>query len=424
MGIAVAIVLVLLALLGTPLFTIVGSAAIVLFAFAGIDTQSVAVEMYRLAANPFMLTIPLFTFAGFLMAESGTAGRIARLARAGLGWLPGGLVLAVIGACTFFTTFSGASGVTIIALGGLFLPVLTAEGYPKKFAYGLATTAGSMGLLFPPSLPLLVYGMQSKVDIDKLFIAGLLPGVVTILALSIFGGIVSWRSGAKRTAFNAREFLDAVRETKWELLVPVSIFGGIFGGIVTVAEVAAITAFYLLIVEVYVYKDLQLVRDMPRVIRKSMTLVGAILLILSCALGLTNYLVDAEVPMKIFEVAQTYFTSKWTFLLALNVFLLMVGSILDIFSATFVVVPLIMPVAREVGIDPVHLAIIFIANMQTAYLLPPAGMDLVVSSLAFNQPMTKMYRIALPFGLVMIASLLLITYVPWLSLGLLEFLGK
>jgi len=424
MGIAIAIVLVVLALFGTPLFAIVGGTALVSFTFEGIDTQSVIVEMYRLAANPFMLTIPLFMFAGFLMAESKTAQRIARLSRAGLGWLPGGLVLAVIAACTFFTTFSGASGVTIVALGGLFLPVLVSEGYPKKFAYGIATSAGSMGLLFPPSLPLLVYGMQAKVDIDKLFIAGLLPGIVTILALAIFGGIVSYRSGAKRVPFNARELLAAVNETKWELLVPVIIFAGIFGGIVTVAEVAAITAFYLLIVEVFVYRDLSFTKDLPRVIRKSMTLVGAILLILGCALGLTNFLVDAEVPMKIFAVAKDYFTSKWSFLLALNVFLLIVGGILDIFSATFVVVPLIIPVAREVGIDPIHLAIIFIANMQTAYLLPPAGMDLVVASLAFNQPMTKMYRIAIPFVIVLVAALLVISYVPWLSLGLLEILGK
>jgi tripartite ATP-independent transporter DctM subunit len=223
---------------------------------------------------------------------------------------------------------------------------------------------------------------------------------------------------------DAKEFFAAVKAAKWELLVPVIIFAGIFGGIVTVAEVSAITAFYLLIIEVFVYKDLQIVRDMPRVIRKSMMLVGAILIILGCALGLTNYLVDAEVPMKIFAVAKEYFTSKWAFLLALNVFLLIVGGFLDIFSATFVVVPLIAPVAKEIGVDPIHLAIIFIANMQTAYLLPPAGIDLCVASLAFNQPMTKMYRVAIPFVITLLVALMLITYVPWLSLGLLEYLGK
>lgn len=422
MGIVIAILLVGLALIGTPLFVIVSSTALVSFTFAGIDTQSVIVEMYRLAANPFMLTIPLFTFAGFLMAESGTAHRLARLARAGMGWMPGGIVLGVIVACSFFTTFSGASGVTIIALGGLFLPILRSEGYPERFSMGVATAAGSMGLLFPPSLPLLVYGMTANVEIDKLFIAGLIPGLITVLALSAFGVVVALRSGVKRVPMDSREFFAAVREAKWEILVPFIIFAGIFGGIVTVAEVSAITAFYLLIIEVFVYKDLRIRRDLPRVIRKSMMLVGAILVILGCALGLTNFLVDAEVPMKIFAVAKTYFTSKWSFLLALNVFLLIVGGVLDIFSATFVVVPLIAPVAREIGVDPVHLAIIFIANMQTAYLLPPAGMDLCVASLAFNQPMTKMYRVAVPFVLTLIVALLLITYVPWLSLGLLEIL--
>jgi tripartite ATP-independent transporter DctM subunit len=424
MSIVISVLLIALALIGTPLFVIVSSSALVSFHFAGIDTQSVIVEMYRLAANPFMLTIPLFTFAGFLMAESGTAHRLARLARAGMGWMPGGIVLGVIVACSFFTTFSGASGVTIIALGGLFLPILKAEGYPDKFSLGVATSAGSMGLLFPPSLPLLVYGMVAGVEIDKLFIAGLIPGVLTVLALSAFGVFTAWRAGVKRVPMDAKEFFAAVKAAKWELLVPVIIFAGIFGGIVTVAEVSAITAFYLLIIEVFVYKDLQIVRDMPRVIRKSMMLVGAILIILGCALGLTNYLVDAEVPMKIFAVAKEYFTSKWAFLLALNVFLLIVGGFLDIFSATFVVVPLIAPVAKEIGVDPIHLAIIFIANMQTAYLLPPAGIDLCVASLAFNQPMTKMYRVAIPFVITLLVALMLITYVPWLSLGLLEYLGK
>lgn len=418
MGYAISIALVVLALLGTPLFVIVGSAAMAAFAFADIDTSSVIVEMYRLAANPFMITIPLFTFAGFLMAESGTPRRLARVARAGLGWLPGGLVLGVIIACSFFTTFSGASGVTIIALGGLFLPILKSEGYSDRFCYGICTAAGSMGLLFPPSLPLLVYGMMAQVEINHLFIAGLVPGAVTVLLLAAYGAVVTLRSGAKRTPMDVRELLSAMNEVKWEALVPVIIFAGIFGGIVTVAEVSAITAFYLLIIEVFVYKDLK-IRDLPRVIAKSMTLVGAILLILGCALGLTNYLVDAELPMKLFAVAQKLFTSKWAFLLALNVFLMLVGGVLDIFSATFVVVPLITPVAREVGIDPVHLGIIFIASLQVGYLLPPAGMDLLVSSLAFNQPMTRMYRVAIPFVLVLAAALLVITYVPWLSLALL-----
>ena len=414
------VAILLLALLGTPLFVVIGSTAMLSFAAEGIDTQNAIVELYRLAANPFMITIPMFTFAGFLMSRAQTARRLARLAKAGLGWAPGGLVLAVVLTCSFFTTFSGASGVTIIALGTLFLPVLISEGYPEKFSYGVCTAAGSMGLLFPPALPLLVYGLIGHVDIDKLFVAGLMPGMVTVLALSAYGMWVAKKSGAKRTKMSPREFFSAVNETKWELFVPVIIIGGIFGGIVTVAEVSAITAAYLLIVEVFVYKDLQLKRDLPKVMRDSMMLVGAILVSLGCALGLTNYLVDADVPAKIFAVAQVYFTSKWSFLLALNVFLLIVGGFLDIFSAIMVVVPLITPVALEVGVNPIHLAIIFIANMQTGYLLPPAGIDLCVASLAFKQPMTRMYRVAIPFVIVLFLALMLITYVPWLSLGLLK----
>lgn len=414
------ICLVILALFGTPLFVIVGSASLLSFSAEGIDTQNTIVELYRLAANPFMITIPMFTFAGFLMSRAKTAERLSRLARTGLGWAPGGLVLAVVLTCSFFTTFSGASGVTIIALGSLFLPILIKEGYPEKFSYGLCTAAGSMGLLFPPALPLLVYGLVSHLDIDKLFIAGIMPGFATVLALSLYGMLVARRSGAIRVKFNFQEFLSAINVAKWELLAPVIIFGGIFGGIVTVAEVSALTAAYLLIVEVFIYKDLDLRRDLPGVMRDSMMLVGAILVILGCALGLTNYLVDAEVPAKIFAVAQKYFTSKWSFLFALNIFLLIVGGFLDIFSAIMVVVPLITPVAIEVGIHPIHLAIIFIANLQTGYLMPPAGIDLCVSSLTFKQPMVRMYGIAIPFVLVLLAVLMLITYVPWLSLGLLK----
>jgi len=423
-GILFGVALITLALLGLPLFVVVASAAMFLFASAAIDTQSVIIELYRLAANPFLMTIPLFTFVGFLMAESGTAKRLARLARASIGWLPGGLAIAVVAAASFFTTFSGASGVTIIAFGGLMLPLLESEGYPDRFRFGLCTAAGSMGLLFPPSLPLLVYGMSAGVDIDKLFIAALIPGLLTVIVLSIYGVFTARRAGVRRTPVGAREFFGALNEAKWELFVPIIIVVGIFGGFVTIVEVAAITALYLLIVEAFIYKDLKIRRDLPRVMRKSMILVGAILVILGCALGLTNYLVDAEVPMKIFSVAQSVFTSKWTFLIALNVFLFIVGGFLDIFSAIFVVVPLIAPVAREVGIDPIHLATIFICNLQIGYLLPPAGIDLCVASLAFNQPMTRMYRVAIPFVAVLLVALALITYVPWFSLGLLELLGK
>ncbi len=416
----IGVILVALALLGEPLFVIIGALALAAFTSEGIDTQAVIIELYRLAQSPFMITIPLFTFAGYLMAEAKTATRIVRLARAGMGWLPGGLALVVLLTCAFFTTFTGASGVTIIALGGLLLPALRAEKYPEDFSFGLVTASGSMGLLFPPSLPIIIYGLVANVEIDKLFIAGLLPGMVSMVVLGGYGMWVAKRSGIERMPVDAREFVAALGEAKWELAVPVLIVVGIYGGFVTVAEAAAITAAYVLIIEVFVYKDLDLRKDVPRVIQQSMLLVGAILVILGVALGLTNYLVDAQVPEKIFELIKAYLTSKWAFLLALNLFLLVVGCLLDIFSAIIVVVPLITPVAREVGVDPIHLGIIFLANLQIGYLTPPVGMNLFIASLAFDQPMVKVYKMALPYLLLLLLALVVITYVPELSLLLVD----
>ena len=416
----VGVLLLVLALLGEPLFVVIGALGLAAFAAVDIDTQSVIIELYRLAQNPFMITIPLFTFAGFLMAESKTATRLVRLARAGMGWIPGGLALVVLITCAFFTTFTGASGVTIIALGGLLLPALRVEKYPEDFSFGLVTASGSMGLLFPPSLPIILYGLVASVEIDKLFIAGILPGMVSMVVLGGYGMRVAKRAGIKRSPVKAREFLQALNETKWELMVPVIIMVGIYGGFVTVAEASAITAAYVLLIEVFIYKDLDLRRDLPRVIRESMLMVGAILVILGVALGLTNYLVDAQVPMRIFEVMRQYLTSKWAFLMALNLFLLLVGCLLDIFSAIIVVVPLITPVAREVGVDPIHLGIIFLANLQIGYLTPPVGMNLFIASLAFEQPMVRIYRMVLPYLALLVLSLLVITYVPLLSLVLLH----
>ncbi len=414
-------VLILLTLLGEPLFVILGALGLAAFTVAEIDTQSVIIELYRLAQNPFMVTIPLFTFAGFLMAEARTASRLVRLARAGMGWLPGGMALVVLATCAFFTTFTGASGVTIIALGGLLLPALRAENYPEDFSFGLVTASGSMGLLFPPSLPIILYGLIASVEIDKLFIAGILPGMVSMLAVGGYSVWTAHKAGVRRTPVQPREFLAALNETKWEIAVPLIIMVGIYGGFVTVAEAAAITAAYVLFIEVFVYKDLSLRRDLPRVIHESMLLVGAILLILGVALGLTNYLVDQQVPMRIFELIREHLTSKWAFLLALNLFLLVVGCLLDIFSAIIVVVPLITPVAAEVGVDPIHLGIIFLANLQIGYLTPPVGMNLFIASLAFEQPMVKVYRMALPYLALLVVSVLVITYWPDLSLFLLRW---
>ena len=415
--------LVLLALLGEPLFVVFGALGMAAFFFAGMETQSVIIELYRLAQTPFMVTIPLFTFAGYLMAESNTAHRLVRLARAGMGWLPGGLALVVLLTCAFFTTFTGASGVTIVALGALLLPALRSEKYPEEFSYGLVTASGSMGLLFPPSLPIIIYGLIASVEIDKLFLAGVVPGTVSLVLLGGYSAWVARRAGIKRTPVRPREFWEAVKDAKWELMVPVIVIVGIYGGLVTVAEASAITAAYVLLIEVFIYKDLRVRRDLPRVIRKSMLLVGAILVILGVAMGLTNYLVDAQVPMKIFALIREYLTSKWAFLLALNLFLLVVGCLLDIFSAIIVVVPLITPVAREVGVDPIHLGIIFLANLQIGYLTPPVGMNLFIASLTFDLPMVRVYRMAIPYLLLLIAALALITYVPDLSLFLVRWVG-
>jgi tripartite ATP-independent transporter DctM subunit len=338
--------------------------------------------------------------------------------------MPAGLAIVVVLTCAFFTTFTGASGVTIIALGGLLMPALVQENYPEDFSLGLVTSSGSIGLLFPPSLPIILYGIVAGTDIEKLFVAGVLPGALMIGIISLWSIKVATKAGVVRTPFVATEAWAAIWETKWELAVPVVILVGIYGGFVTIGEASAITAGYLLIIEVFVYKDLSMTKDIPRIIREAMILVGAILVILGVALGLTNYMIDAEIPQKIFEVIRQYITEKWMFLLALNLFLLVVGCLMDIFSAIIVVVPLITPIAREFNIDPIHLGIIFLANLEIGYLTPPVGINLFISTLAFKKPLTQIYRTALPFLGLLVIALLIITYVPALSLGLLQMMGK
>ena len=420
----IGIVLLLLALVGEPLFVVLGALALAAFTVADIAPEAVIVEGYRITASPHLITIPLFTFAGYLMAESGTATRLVKACRAAFGWMPGGLAIVVVAACAFFTTFTGASGITIVALGGLLYPALKQEEYPEDFSLGLITGSGSIGLLFPPSLPIILYGVVASTDIDKLFVAGIVPGAVMVTIVSVWAMVRAQRAGVKRTAFDARSAAAALWQAKWELVVPVLILVGIYGGFVTIAEASALTAAYLLVVECFIYKDLSLTKDVPRVIRESMILVGAILVIMAVALGLTNYLIDAEVPRRIFDVIRQHITNKWAFLAALNVFLLVVGCLLDIFAATIVVVPLITPLAREFGIDPVHLGIIFLANLGLGYLTPPVGMNLFISCLAFKQPIVRIYKTVLPILGLMLVALLLITYVPDLSLVLLRWMGR
>lgn len=405
----------LLAFLGSPVFTLIGGGSILLFAGAGIDSSAVIVEMLRLASLPALIAIPLFTFSGYLLAESKAPQRMLELAEALFGALPGGLAIVALFTTALFTAFTGASGVTIIALGGLLYPMLTKQGYPEKFNLGLLTTTGSLGLLFPPSLPIILYGLVAKIEIDKLFMAALLPGLLLLLALSVYAFFVARKCGVKRIPFSFKELKRTARAAAWEIPLPFLIIGGIYKGLFTASEAASVMAFYVLVTEVFIYKDLRFFRDVPRVAVKSMLLVGAIFMVLGTALGFTNYLIDAEIPGKIFEWLHQYVSSKVVFLLLLNAFLLVINMI-EIFSAIIIVVPIIVPVAAQYGIEPIHLGVIFLLNLEIGYMLPPLGLNLFLASSRFHRKLPTLYRSIGPFLLILLAMLALVTYMPQLSL--------
>ena len=422
MGVIVAATIIGCALLGAPLFTIFGAAGLWLFHDAGIDTSAVIIEMHRLSTLPMLITIPLFIFAGYLLAESGAPRRIIRFARALVGWMPGGLAIAASVVCAFFAAFSGGSGVTIIAVGGLLLPMLLSEGYPERFALGLLTTSGSIGLLFPPSLPIIIYGLVSSTDIDRLFIAGLLPGLCIVGLIALYSIYTARKHEVRRTPFNARELAAATREFAWELPLPVVIVGGIYGGVFTASEAAAVTACYVFCVEVFIHRDLHIRRDIPRVMRESMVLDGGILVVLGCVLGFTNYVIDAQLPAMILDSVRGFMSERFVFLILLNVVLLIGGCLLDMLSA-IMLVPLLLPIAARFGIDPVHLGIIYLANLEIGYSTPPAGLNLFIASLRFKLPIVRLYGAALPFLGFYLVALIIITYWPALSLMLLAHYG-
>ena len=415
----VAVALVLFALLGVPLFAVIAASAMLGFSRSEIDLSVMAIEFYRIAEMPILLAIPLFTFAGYLMGESGAPKRLVRFTTALLGWLPGGLAIVSLVVCALFTAFTGASGVTIVALGALLYPALRADGYKENFNLGLLTTSGSLGLLFPPSLPLILYGIIAEVSVDQLFLAGILPGMLMVIVLSGW----SFKEGRKliehrtRPKFSWREAGAAAWMAKWEMPLPIIVLGGIYSGYFAISEAAAVTALYVLVVEVGIYREIKLTQ-VPKIMRKSMALVGGILIILGASLASTNYLIDAEVPMKLFAFVQEHISSKWTFLILLNVFLLVLGAMLDMFSAIVLIVPLILPIAAGYGIHPVHLGIIFLANMQIGYCTPPVGMNLFIASYRFGRPVMQLYRATLPFLLLLLATVLIITYWSRLSLFL------
>jgi tripartite ATP-independent transporter DctM subunit len=419
----IVLVFVLLALFGSPLFTIIGSIAILSFAGEGIESSAVMVELYRICSNPTLVAIPLFTFAGYVLAESKTPQRLVNLARAFFGSMTGGLAVVALLTCAIFTAFTGASGVTIVALGGLLYPILLKEQYPEKFSLGLITTSGSLGLLFPPSLPIILYSVTAKLSIDQLFAAGMIPGLLLVVILAAYGVRQGKKAHVPKIPFASSNVKVAVREAIWEIPLPFIVIGGIYGGAFTATEAAAITAFYVFVVEVFIYKDLNLLRDIPRVMRESMVLVGAILMIIGTAMGLTNYLVDNEVPLKLFEFTKTFISSATMFLVVLNLFLIIVGMMMDIFSAIIIVVPLIIPIATAYGISPVHLGVIFLTNLEIGYLTPPVGLNLFISSIRFQKPVFTIVRATLPYIGILLIALIIITYVPELSLSLVSALG-
>lgn len=419
--ILIIVALFLLLLFGMPLYiTVAGITMICYYSFAEIPLTLIMEEIYRLANTPVLIALPLFTLSGYFLAESKAPERLVRFTNALFGWMPGGLSLVVLVACAIFTALTGASGVTIIALGGLLMPALIKEKYPERFSLGLITCCGSLGLLFPPSLPMIVYGIVAQVSIEKLFIAGILPGILIILLLSLFGITTGLRSEKKKIEFSMKNLIDSAMEIAWEFPIPIIILGGIYGGILTATETAAVTCFYILLVETLVKRDIK-IREIPRIIRECILVIGGILIILGMALGFTNFLIDQRVPMKLFELVSTFIKSKLTFLLLLNAFLIIVGCMMDIFSATIVVVPIIVPIAVSYGVDPIHLGIIFLTNLEIGYLTPPVGINLFISCFYFKKPILELYRAVLPFIIILGIALMLITYIPDISTFLLKY---
>ena len=411
----IGILLILFALYkGAPIFIGLGGLAILFFWQDYTPLSAIPAEAYRIVVSPTLSTIPLFTLAGYILAESRASERLFRLFRASFGWIPGGTPIVLVLLCGFFTALTGGSGVTILALGGLLYPLLTKEGYSKEFSLGLITVAGSLGLLFPPSLPLIIYGVTAAVSVKTIFLAGIVPGFMRV---AMIGGWAVWQGEAqhiKRHKFNLREIKNSLIESKWEAMIPFFILFGIFAGFTTLVETAALTVVYVFIIEVFVYEDLKS-KDLRKIILDCSTLIGGVLIILGVAMGLTSYLVDAQIPFKLLAWVKTFISSKLVFLLMLNIFLLAVGCMMDIFSAIIIVVPLITPLGAYFGIDPVHLAIIFIANLELGFLTPPVGMNLFLSAYRFDENMPTIYKSTLPFFMVMLLSVLAITYIPILS---------
>ena len=414
--IILSVLLVLLAIFGAPLFAVIAASAMIGFHKEEADLMIMALEIQSIASMPFLSAIPMFTFAGYLLSESNAPRRLVKLTGAMMGWMPGGLALVCLAACAFFTAFTGASGVTIIALGAILYPALKQDGYGDKFNLGLVTSAGSLGLLFAPSLPLILYGVIAEVPVDNLFLAGILPGLLMLSGWSIW---VNRHIRRPLSSFSIREVGTALRESIWELPLPVVVLGGIYSGFFAVSEAAAVTALYVVLVEVVILREIPL-RELPRIMRASMVLVGAILVILGASVASTGYMIDAGIPQRLFELVSSMVSSQTSFLILLLLFLLVLGAILDIFSAIVLVVPLILPIAAGYGVNEVHLGIVFLAAMQLGYLTPPVGLNLFIASYRFEKPIMHVYSATFPFLIILMASVVIITFLPELSLAFLS----
>jgi C4-dicarboxylate transporter DctM subunit len=390
-----------------------------------VDLSVISIEINRLTDMPVLIAIPLFTFAGYLLGESRASTRLINLTNGLLGWMPGGLAIVAIFACAMFTAFTGASGVTIIALGALLYPALKQSGYSEKFNLGLLTSSGDLGLLFAPSLPLILFGvvaqqtgLDQSVGIDQLFLAGIFPGLLMLVLLSVYSMMQPRNTGVTEK-FELAKVMAAIAAAKWEIPLPILILGGIYGGYFAVSEAAVVMVVYVLVVEVLVMREIT-IRQLPDIVANSMMLVGGIMIIIGASLASTNYMIDAEIPTRLFDLIQRYVSDKLTFLILLNIFLLALGMMLDIFSAIVIIVPIILPIAVGYGIHPVHLGIIFLANMQLGYFTPPVGMNLFIASYRFDKPIMTLYQSTIPFFVILLVAVLIITYWPSLSLVLIQ----
>jgi tripartite ATP-independent transporter DctM subunit len=424
------LLILLAALFGAPVFVAMGGVALVLFFHEGTPVSAVSAEVYRLVASPTLPAIPLLTAAGYILGESNAAERLVRFFRALFGWMPGGIAVMVACVCAVFTTFTGGSGVTIIALGGLVYPILRKDGYSESFSLGLVTAAGSLGLLFPPSLPVILYSVVASnrnqtVAAGDLYLAGLVPGLLLVALTAFYGILIGRRRRDRQTVrFSWHEVCQSGWKAKWELLLPVFIITIFATGLTTMVETAAAALAYTVIVECAVTRDVSPFKQLPEVLVKASALMGAVLTLLSIAMGLTNYLVDAQIPDQLLAWVQVHIHSQVIFLLALNAILLLLGSVLEIYSAIIVLAPLIVPIGAAFKVDPIHLGIIFLANLELGFLFPPVGLNLFLSSSRFGRPLTSLYRHVIPFLVIIGIGVLLITYVDSMSLGVLKLLGK